>query len=503
MIRARAAGAGASAAAAALSLFAAFGASPSVARAAVEWTSDSLTTFEGTSRSVERGALLVPEDRSKPEGTRIRLGFVRMRATGKSPGAPILFLAGGPGVPATFMARVPVYDRLFQSLRATGDVILVDQRGCGLSDPLLVCSPKESLPGDVFASEERARTLLDRAFASCAATLRAQGIRLEAYHQRASAEDLEELCRAVGWPRVRILAYSSGTELAQEFIRSHGERVDRVAFVGTRSTGEAWRLPSAFDFHVRRLARLVARDSVYGARFPDFEGAIRAAAESLDARPRTLSVVDRRTGAPVGVFAGRFALQLVLQGELTDPFGFAVAPALLASLATGDDALFAYKLGQVYNSFSTVTNVELAAFDCASGADGDRVRRMEREAAMSAFGVSRGLFQRPAICGAIGAGDLGPEYRDRVYSAATALFLSGSLDGNTPPYQAEEVRWGFPNGIHLVVASGWHELLAAPEAQRVAIDFLSGQDVSGRRIAAPPPRFFTIAEAKKLWGLPR
>jgi len=493
----------AKATAAALTVLAMLGALASPARAAVEWTSDSLTTFEGTARSVERGSLLVPEDRARPAGTRIRLGFVRMRATGKSPGAPILFLAGGPGVPATFMVRVPVYDRLFQNLRASGDVILVDQRGCGLSDPLLVCAPKEALPGDVFASEERARTLLDRAFGSCAATLRAQGIRLEAYHQRASAEDLEELCRAIGSPRVRILAYSSGTELAQEFLRSHGERVERVVFVGTRSTDEAWRLPSAFDLHVRRLARLVARDSVYATRVPDFEGAIRAAAESLDARPRTVPLVDRRTGTPVGVTAGGFALKIVLQGELTDPFGFAAVPALLVSLAAGDDALFAFKLGQIYNSFSSVTNVELAAFDCASGADGDRARRMGREAAKSIFGGSRGLLQRPGLCRVIGAGDLGSEYRDRVYSPAPALFLSGSLDGNTPPYQAEEVRWGFPNGIHLVVANGWHELLASGEAQQVAIDYLSGQDVAGRRIAVPPPRFFSIAEAKALLGVSR
>ncbi|HEU4724686.1 MAG TPA: alpha/beta fold hydrolase [Candidatus Eisenbacteria bacterium] len=473
------------------------------ASAAIEWASDSITTFEGVARSVERGTLLVPEDRGQPAGTRIHLGFVRLRATGKSAGSPILFLAGGPGVPATFMARIPAYDRFFQKLRGTGDVILVDQRGCGLSDPLLVCSPKEPLPSDVFVSEERTRIELDRAFGVCATTLRSQGVRPEAYHQRASAGDLEELRLALGPPRLRLVAYSSGTELAQEYLRAHGDRVERVVFIGTRSTDEAWRLPSAFDFHVRRLARFVARDSTFGKRFPDFEGAIRAAAESLDAHPRTITVLDRRLGANVDLVAGGFALRMVMQGDLIDPFGFGVAPALLQSLAQGDDALFAFKVGQLYNSFTSITNVELVGFDCASGADGDRVRRIEREASASLFGGARGLLQRPALCREIGAGDLGAAYRDRVYSAAPALFLTGSLDGNSPPYQAEEVRWGFPNGIHIVVPSGWHELIPVPDVQQTVADYLAGEDVAGRRLVAPPPRLFSIPDAKKLLGVTR
>ncbi len=486
----------------AFALATAFTAPPRSASAAVEWVSDTLATFEGVSRSVDRGSLLVPEDRAKPYGARIHLGFVRMRATGSPAGAPLVFLAGGPGMPASFMARIPNYDRLFQRLRAGGDVILVDQRGCGLSGPVLACAPKEPLPGDVFASEERARAALDRALASCAATLRAQGLRPEAYHNRACAEDIEDLRRAIDAPRLRLLAFSSGTELAQDVFRLHGNRVERAVLVGTRATDEAWRLPGAFDFHVRRLARVVARDSAYASRFPDFEAAIRAAVDSLTAHPRTIPVVDRRSGTTVELTAGGFALQMILQGDLMDPFGFAIAPALLASLADGDDALFAVKLGQLYNTYSGVSNVEMVALDCASGADAERVRRMEREAERSILGGARIVLQRPELCREIGAADLGPDYRERVYSLVPTLFVSGSFDGNAPPYQAEEVRWGFPNANHVVVANGWHELLPAPDVQQVVADYLEGKDVSGRRIVVPPPRFFSIAEAKALVGAP-
>lgn len=478
-------------------------ATPLRASAAVEWAGDTLTTFEGLSRGVDRGSLLVLEDRAKTTGTRIHLGFIRLRATGSAHGAPLVFLAGGPGVPATFMARIPTYDRLFQKLRESGDVILLDQRGCGLSQPLLVCAPQEPLPLDVFASESLAGAALERALAACTAGLRADGVRPEAYHQRASAEDLEDFCKALAIPRIRLLAYSSGTEWAQDFLRLHGDRVERAVLVGTRAPDEAWRLPRAFDFHVRRLARIVARDSLYASRIPDFEAAIRAAVASLDAHPRKVSVIDRRTKSAVEITAGGFALQLILQGDLVEPIGFAVAPALLASLAEGDPAIFDAKVGALYNALAGIANVELAAFDCASGADGDRVRLIEREESSSLVGGARGLLQRRSVCGQIGAADLGVDYRERVYSPVPTLFLSGSLDGNTPPYQAEEVRWGFPNGIHMVVAGGWHELLPTPDVRQAVADYLDGQDIAGRRLAVPPPRFFSIADAKSLLGIAR
>ena len=66
--------------------------------------------------------------------------------------------------------------------------------------------------------------------------------------------------------------------------------------------------------------------------------------------------------------------------------------------------------------------------------------------------------------------------------------ISGSLDSNTPPYQAEEVRWGFPNSIHVIVENAGHEsTLTLPESRRLMVDFLRGVDVSGRRIVAASP----------------
>lgn len=44
---------------------------------------------------------------------------------------------------------------------------------------------------------------------------------------------------------------------------------------------------------------------------------------------------------------------------------------------------------------------------------------------------------------------------------------------------------------------------ATVDVQQVVADYLAGKDVSGRRIVVPPPRFFSIAEAKAIVGAPQ
>lgn len=113
-----------------------------------------LKTFDGQEHAAELGRLWVCENRNRCARL-IQLAFVRMRSTAEKPAASVVFLAGGPGVPGTVMGRVPVYFQLFDRLREVSDVILLDQRGTGMSVPNLECSLDVPLPPDVFASYDK------------------------------------------------------------------------------------------------------------------------------------------------------------------------------------------------------------------------------------------------------------------------------------------------------------------------------------------------------------
>jgi pimeloyl-ACP methyl ester carboxylesterase len=100
------------------------------------------------------------------------------------------------------------------------------------------------------------------------------------------------------------------------------------------------------------------------------------------------------------------------------------------------------------------------------------------------------------VCAAVGMTNINVKSQTRIFSKLPTLFVSGSLDANTPPFQAEEVRWGFPNSVHLVVENGGHETLPSPEVQTVIVDFFKGQDIKGRTVSLERPRFLSVEETK-------
>ncbi|MDH3495072.1 MAG: hypothetical protein OEM82_16085, partial [Acidobacteriota bacterium] len=95
----------------------------------------------------ELGRLKVPENRLKKNGKEIEVAFVRFKSTSPNPGAPIIYLAGGPGGSGVDSAKGARYE-LFMAMRKFGDVIAYEQRGTGMAKPNLGCLNSLDLPLD-------------------------------------------------------------------------------------------------------------------------------------------------------------------------------------------------------------------------------------------------------------------------------------------------------------------------------------------------------------------
>lgn len=79
------------------------------------------------------------------------------------------------------MGQVPVYFNLWSRLREVGDVILLDQRGTGMSSPNLQCSPS-TLPNDVFETAAKSLDAYTMIVKKCADDWRSKGTNLTAYN---------------------------------------------------------------------------------------------------------------------------------------------------------------------------------------------------------------------------------------------------------------------------------------------------------------------------------
>ena len=108
------------------------------------------------------------------------------------------------------------------------EVITMDPRGLGRSEPSLACPEVERLvPASLAApsDEKRTRRLLLGAVAACRARLVGRGVDPSAYSLAEAAADAEDLRVALGIERWNLGGYGSGARLAFEILRRDGEHV--------------------------------------------------------------------------------------------------------------------------------------------------------------------------------------------------------------------------------------------------------------------------------------
>lgn len=101
-------------------------------------------------------------------------------------------------------------------------------------------------------------------------------------------------------------------------------------------------------------------------------------------------------------------------------------------------------------------------------------------------------FPIPEVCPAWNVCELPPRDRTLVRSRVPVLFMSGTLDGRTPPRNAEEIRKGFPNSSHVLIEGARHGndlFISSPEIQKVMLEFIKTGTVSSNHIALPPCDF--------------
>ncbi len=446
--------------------------------------------FEAEDGKVEakRGTITVPESRSRPDGRTIDLAFVRFRSTSRKPGSPIVYLAGGPGgsgIGAATGSRFP----LFQALREVADVIAFDQRGTGQSQPEMQCEQSRNLPLNAAGSPEAMLAEVRAQSRACAASMRAKGIDLAAYNSVESADDLDALRRALGAEKISLWAISYGTHLAFATLRRHGPHIDRVILAGTEGPDQSWKLPSAQQALLAEIGALVKRDPVVGKAVPNLLGLMAGVLDRLGRQPVTVVLTHPETGQSLPVTVGKFDLQVATAAILTGPDSFAPLPDLYARMAAGDFVGLALQVAQ--ESRAQLGSAMSYAMDCASGATAARLRRIAEEAPGTLLGGAIN-FPFPGICTAWEVPDLGDAFRAPLVTDVPALFISGTLDGRTPVANAEEVRRGFRNSLHLVIEGAGHSdplFLSSPHIAKAMLAFLEGKPVRKLRIELPPPSF--------------
>jgi len=422
----------------------------------------------GVETAARCGTYEVWEDREARSGRRIRLEIAVIPARVRAREAdPIFVLAGGPGQGAVSLAAQVL--PLFSRLNDARDIVLVDQRGTGNSNPL-DCEDDEEPPLQSLFED----TLPEPLVARCLATLDADP---RLYVTSIAVEDLDEVRAALGYERINLWGGSYGTRVALEYLRRHGERVRAAVLDGVAPT--TMKLPLSFvadgDAALTRLLEACEAEALCKRTYPRLRETIATLRGQLARRAARVGIQDPRTGERETIsvnenvfLSGLFRPLYVAELASLLPFGISAAatgdfnPLLAQNLEFADDVAENLSLG-----------LHLSVI-CAE--DVPRIT----EADLAALGGS--FFGRALVdnfiraCGIWPHGKVPADFYDPVRSDVPVLILSGGIDPATPPRHGTQVAATLPNARHLIAPHVGHGVSMHGCAPRLIESFLKSAD---------------------------
>jgi pimeloyl-ACP methyl ester carboxylesterase len=440
--------------------------------------------------AAECGDLSVREDASNPDSRRISLHVARVPAINRRKQAdPLFVLAGGPGMAATTFYASAAFS--FERIHRERDIVLVDQRGTGQSNPLNC-----SLDDDDLYRATDAEVVADTK--RCLMTLR-KTADVQFYTTSVAVQDLDRVRAALGYERINLYGVSYGTRVAQHYLRRFPQRTRTIILDGVVPPQLALGPETALNAEqalTRILARCVSNTECH-KQFGDPAAAYHTLRSSLQTHPVTVNLANPTSGQATKFDFTSYHLATVLRLASYTAEQAALLPLMLhGATESADFAPLASQFLIVNRSYgdalaygmhnSVVCSEDVPFYDLAT------VNRAELEKTYLGTAQVDGLRN---ICSVWPRGPIDEDFHAPLHSDVPALLLSGSDDPVTPPADAEEARRGLTHSVHIVLQGFGHGQLTAPCIDRVMAKFVEhatadGLDVSCTRDDTPMP-FFT------------
>jgi len=337
---------------------------------------NNLPTFEQTGCDLPRvgadvearlscGAVRVPRDHGSPEAGTFRLSVVVIRSATQPPhNDPVIYISGGPGNPLTIYAGPSGT----QAVCADRDLILVDQRGTGRSEPFLCPDHARALPDTNFmiAADGNPDRQVQRhaAFMACRDEARAREIDLRDFGTRTTAEDLDGVRRALRIARWNVYGESYGTTVAMTLAALHPETVRSLVLDSIYPPDPVPYWSEIVSDTRNAFFALCAGDRACNANYPDLAETYRQTPAGSSSHPLMIPAPPplRHLGDQFRVTASGFEL-LIFQ-LLYFPTSYPTLPRIIRSIHDGRVRGLTPLLGSLYERPSSEMAATHAAVEC-------------------------------------------------------------------------------------------------------------------------------------------
>jgi len=395
----------------------------------------------------------VPENRDDPHGRHIRLKLAIARSDAQVPEPDLVtLLAGGPGEAATeaWVIEAPA----FGEVRKHHDVLLLDQRGTGGSNPLSCKSAEQASDQHVLKLD---LDTMRKDVAACLDEVK-QKADPRYYTTTIAVQDLEDVRKALGSPQLDLVGVSYGTRMAQQYIKHYPNSV-RSAVLDSVVPNQ---VVLGEDF-AGNLDDALKKDFAYCTavpackqRFGDSMQTLYQLRDALRANPHKVSFRDPETYETVERPLSEFSLASVVRMFAYQPETAALLPLSINAAAHGDVGPLLGQAKILSGDLSGDMNNGMSmSVICSEDADLLQPRTQDQNTILGNHLVDAIKAQ----CDVWPHGARPDDFHAPLKSGKPILMLSGELDPVTPSRYGQQILPGLSDARQLIFKGQGHSLL--------------------------------------------
>jgi len=420
------------------------------------------------------GTFPVFENRQTNTGRKINLNIIVIRSIKKNPSkSPIFFFDGGPGAAATNAASY--FADSLNNFRAERDIVLIDVRGTGDSNPLH-CRQlqfKENLEQQ-FTEMYPIQNVKD-----CYDSL-SKLADLTQYTTTNMAIDVEEVKNWLGYKKINLFGLSFGGRLAQVYMKMYPASVESSVLWSPTTTYSKMPLYHAqyAESSINKLFEDCKNDSLCNLTFPKVKEEFRDLKEKGN-RMSFKYEYKSKNGELKVITMPWYSFHSKIRSLMYTPYGMRQIPFIIHQSYIGNWQPFIdlFPSESFYNDF--IAEGLYLCVTCAE--DVPYITKQESDSiTVGTFMGDYRIKQQKNACEHWSRGIIPDDFFEPLNSSIPTLVFSGYFDPVTPPSMAEQIVQTLPNSFLISIKTMSHtsDGLSNEECfNKIIIDFLNMPEI--------------------------
>lgn len=426
----------------------------------------------GLQDSVYEGFVEVFENRSANSGKKIKLYVIIIPSINRTIQPPLLYVDGGPGLSSA--ESVYYYSPRANIYRQDRDIVLIDTRGTGKSNPLHCSSVqvKTSL-------QERFQEIYPADSVSECYRILSKENDLTQYNTTNAVNDFEEVREKLGYKKFSLFGLSYGGRLALHYMRLYPQSISSVVLWSPAPTYT--RMPLYYARFAQNTLDLIwddcKNDSTCNQYYPNIKREFAALMKRWKQKSISYNYTDS-TGRTQQLSIPWDAFQTKIRSLMYSPLGIRSIPFLVHEAWKGNLTpyikIYANQKAEDY-SFAEGLYLCITCTEDVPFIRSSEIKSLTKNTFVGTYRIDQHL----QACANWTRGNTGSDFLQPVVSTIPTLILSGSFDPVTPTSWAKEIADKLLNSklvIFPYMAHVFDGLSNESCFDTMVVDFLNNKD---------------------------